>query len=130
MNRFLVYAGTTLMIVLLLRVIRSFRPDFGVESTLATVVFLSGIALSISIPIIDYINNLAEQYSVGYLSVLWKAVGISFVTATTSDLCRSSNEEAIAAKIELIGKIELLLLSLPLIQELALLMLNVLEGVR
>lgn len=121
------YLLTTLAAVGLIKVLKTYQRDLALFSTLTTVVLLSGIVLSIVLPIVDYINYLAKQYSIDYLSVLWKAVGISFICATAADLCRSAEEEAIASKVELIGKCELLVLALPLFQELTDLILQVLS---
>ena len=127
MKDFLLYVLMTLVSVCVLRMIRSYYHDIVVPSTLAIVVFLSGLALSILLPVVEYVSELAKTYQIEYLSVLWKALAVSIVTTTSADLCRSSEEEAIASKIELIGKCELLLLALPLLQSLTGLMLNIIE---
>lgn len=128
MRQFLIYLSITLMSVMILRLIKSYYHDLALVSSLLTVVFISGVSLSILIPIVEYINYLATQYSIGYLSLLWKALAISILTATSADLCRSAEEEAIAAKVELLGKCELLVIALPLFRDLADLVMRIAEG--
>ncbi len=118
----------TIIAIGLLRVIRNYYPAIGVPSSLAIVVALTGIALSVFLPVIEYVNFLAEQYSIKYLSVLWKSLAISILSSTAADICRSSDEGAIAEKVELLGKCELLVLSLPLIRELTELIIEISEN--
>lgn len=51
-----------------------------------------------------------------HVNILLKALGISLMTETASDFCKEAGENSISSKIELIGKAELLILSIPLIE--------------
>ncbi len=53
-----------------------------------------------------------------YLSVLLKAVGISYIAGITADICRDAGENTLAGNVELLGRAEIVLLSLPLVEEL------------
>lgn len=81
-------------------------------------VTLAGVALAIVSPVLEYINSIAQPYTGGYLSILLKAVGISLLSSTSADICRDAGEGAIASKVELLGKCEILALSLPLLADL------------
>ena len=118
MRAFLSYLFFTLLAVLLLQFLRRYQSEVSFPSSVCITVFLMGVSLSVIVPLIDYVNSIAEQYTYSYLPILLKASGIALLTGTASDLCRSSGEEAIASKVELLGKCELLALSLPLLQEL------------
>jgi len=128
MKEFLQCLLVTLLTVGILRLIRVYFPAIGAPSSLAIVVALIGIALSVFLPVIEYINFLAEEYSVKYVSVLWKSLAVSMLTATASDICRASDEHAIADKVELLGKCELLVIALPLIRELTELIVEISEN--
>ena len=54
-----------------------------------------------------------------YSSTLLKARGVSLAVEICADLCRDAGEASLAARLEMIGKAELLLLALPLVTELA-----------
>lgn len=127
MRDFLQCLIMTILIIGLLRVIRVYYPAIGMPSSFALVVGLTGIALSVFLPVIEYLNMLSEQYSVKYVSVLWKSLAVSMLTTTASDICRASEEHAIAEKVDLLGKCELLVLSLPLIRELTELIVEISE---
>ena len=52
-----------------------------------------------------------------YGDILLKAFGISIIIELLSDFCKEAGENTIATKIELLGKIEIIVLSIPLIEK-------------
>ena len=52
-----------------------------------------------------------------YAKVLLKSVGICFICQFSSDICRDSGQSALAGKVELAGKILILISALPLMEE-------------
>ena len=127
MSSFLSSVALTVVFVTMLMFIRTVKGELAIPLSLCISVMLAGISLSVCSPIIDFLNNLAEPSSGNYIAVLLKSVGISLVASTTSDICRDCKENAIAAKVELLGKCEILLLSLPLLKEITALITNVLQ---
>ena len=124
---FVTYCALTIVFVLLLLLVRSVKGEFALPLSVCLSVMLAGVALAAATPLIEYINNLAKPYTGGYLSLMLKAVGISLVTSTSADICRDSGENAIASKVDILGKCEILALSLPLITAMAELIAKVLE---
>lgn len=53
----------------------------------------------------------------GYATLL-KALGIGLVCQFTAQLCREAGQEALASGVELFAKVQIVLLSVPLLQEL------------
>jgi stage III sporulation protein AD len=51
------------------------------------------------------------------LGPLLKATGVAIVTEISADLCRDNGESAMAKQVELAGKILILIIALPLAQE-------------
>lgn len=49
-------------------------------------------------------------------NVILKVFGISFAVEATSDVCRDAGENSLASKIETLGKVEILIVTLPLIK--------------
>ena len=50
-----------------------------------------------------------------YMTVIVKIIGVSYLASISAELCRDAGEKAIAAKIELGGKLMILAMSVPLI---------------
>jgi hypothetical protein len=51
-------------------------------------------------------------------SVILRALGIAWMTSAAGELCRASGEGALAGYVEGVGRVELLVLSLPLLRDL------------
>lgn len=80
-------------------------------------------------PIASQINELflKTELDVQYLEMLWKSIGICYLTGIAADLCRDSGESAMASVAELWGRITLLVLMLPMAKGLLELMIGVLQ---
>ena len=99
--------------------IRKWSADFLPLVRLAITVLFSALVIGMATPILTYLKNLTELSGIsGYAELLLKALGIAVLTQTCAELCRESGEMGAANGVELAGKMELLLLSLPLINEL------------
>ena len=107
----------TIVLVSLLAIIRSIKGEMALPISICIAVFLVGLSIAICQPLIEYISNIVEPSSESYITLLFKAVGISLVASTASDICRECGENTIASKVELFGKCEILFLSLPLLKE-------------
>ena len=102
-----------------LLVLRSYKPDWVPLIRLAVAVIFLGIILTMTATVLDYVQELTS--ATGALSgetwsILLKAVGIAFLTETAASLCRDSGETGLAGWVETAGRMEILLLSFPLIR--------------
>ena len=69
-------------------------------------------------PIVSYVRTLAQMPILSaHAETLMKAVGLSILAQCCAELCRECGENGIANGVETVGKIQLLLLSLPLLEE-------------
>ena len=67
--------------------------------------------------VIKAVASLGEGTAISrYAPTLVKALGIGYVASVTESICRDAGEETVAAAVILGAKVELLLLSLPLIE--------------
>ena len=96
------------------------------DKSYATCIAL-GAGVSIMLMLFTYISPIADTVSSlfsraaldsAYLEILFKALGICYITQFAYDICKDSGENAIATQIELTGKISLLILALPLFKSL------------
>lgn len=71
-------------------------------------------------PILSQITDLFSRAGLqnGYANLICKAIGICWLTQFGTDLCRDCREEALSSAILLGGKITLLLMTLPLFEDL------------
>lgn len=110
--------GLVLAVTLFMLLIRQFRPEYAPPISICLTIFVSLAAISTMVPLINYLKELQLEHFGRYLPYLFKSMGIAFLTATAADLCRDCGENAVATKLELLGKCEIVLLSLPLLKEL------------
>ena len=99
-------------------IIKHIRPEFSPFVRIAGSVAVSVLALSVILPIITYLRSLFDGVSFGeYGGIVVKALGIAALTQICADICRDSGEGSAASGVELIGKLEIVVLCLPLIED-------------
>lgn len=71
-------------------------------------------------PVLDKMDTLMAYSGLDreYVTILFKALGICWLTQFASDICRDCGETAISSAAEIFGKIQLMALSLPLFESL------------
>lgn len=96
--------------------VKNYRSEFLIPTRIASVIVILGIVVALLSPIIQFLNILMGQtLPLEYIEILLKTLAIAFMTQISSELCRECGENSIAFGIETVGKIEMVLLSLPLI---------------
>jgi len=105
-----------LIAALLSVILKQYKPEFGLYvSLLAGIIILMVVIREIT-PVLDSIEELISAVSLDavYGAALVKALAICYITQLASDTCRDSGETAIASKVEIAGKLAIVLVSLPL----------------
>ncbi len=69
--------------------------------------------------IVEFVFNISEGTGVAdYVKVLVKAAGIAYIVDFAAGLCRDAGECSVAAYVEMAGRCEIVLLTLPIAKEL------------
>lgn len=99
-------------------VIKQWKADFLPLIRVALLLLFGTILLSSATPIFDYLRELTQTEGISeHASLLLRGLGIALLTQVASQICRECGESGIADGVELTGKIELLLLCIPLMNE-------------
>ena len=106
-------AGITGLIVVSL--IKSYKPEFTVEAVLCTSIILLWFALDGLQYAFTYMENLYGRLTFGkeYFPVILKVLVIAYATEFTSALCEDAGEKSIGTKVELAGKIAICFAAIP-----------------
>lgn len=105
--------------ITVITVIKKWNSDFLPLLRVALTVLLTAVALSRIAPLMTYLKQLTELSGVTESAeFLFKALGLAWLTQCCADVCRESGEGGAANGVELAGKLEILLLSLPLLNKL------------
>ena len=111
-------AGVALLAAVLILFLRELRPAFIPPVRLGATILLIGAALALYSPVIARIEALFSQTGAGeYTDVVLRALGIALICELTGLFCRDLGEGALAEGVELFGKLEILILSLPLLDK-------------
>lgn len=113
------FCGAAVCFACLAAVIKQLRPDFLPVFTACAAVAVASYVLGMLLPLGKLFSSLAGASSLqSYLTLLIKAVGISLLCGTASDVCKDLGETAIANGIETAGKVAIIVISLPVAQHL------------
>lgn len=114
-------AGIAIVAAIFAAMLKRRNQEYSIILSIAAgVIILFEIFANIS-PAIKQINTLlaASGLSSEYTVILLKALGVCFLAQFAADSCRDARESALASKVELAGKIAIVVLSLPLFEKIA-----------
>ena len=97
--------------------IKKEAPAFVSVIVLITGVFISIYMLRIFSVITRYINVLINNIDIekGYIKIVMKITGLSIATQFVSDICRDNGFNAMASQLELMCRISIVMLGMPVI---------------
>lgn len=112
--------GISLVGAVLCLVLRESKPEYAMVVSIACGVLIFSMILVSFSPVFETIKSLVSKVNINasYIKAIIKTLGICYITAFSSDACRDAGQTAIAGKIELAGKVCVVIISLPLFDEL------------
>ena len=110
--------GLALICVVAFSVVRGFGKDFEVPMKLSAAVVFLGLLIGIAAPLLSWVREILSAGAVSeYAELLLGALGIAVVTGVCADICRECREPTVASYVEMAGRLEILILCIPLIKE-------------
>lgn len=108
--------GLCLVATIICKLLERYHKEYAILITIGTVGITLILVISFISPILDKIEDLFNASGVPneYLEIIFKAIGICYITQLGCDCCKDANENAIASELELAGKLALLIIALPL----------------
>lgn len=110
--------GIGITAAILAIVIKQYKPEIAMLISVLAGVIILMVAISVLGPVLKTISELTGMAGLDstYANALLKALAIVYITQLASDSCKDVGETAIASKLELAGKIAVVLISLPMFQ--------------
>lgn len=101
-------------------VVRQFQKEYSVFVLLAVCLFFVFYLTSNVSLIIDFAQNLGEKIHISgtYIRILFKLLAIAYICQIASNICQDLGYQSVSFQIELIGKLSILTLSIPIINSL------------
>ena len=106
---------TGILGLIIISLIKAYKPEFTVEAVLCTSLLLLWFALDGLQYAFTYRENLYGRLTVGkeYFPVILKVLVIAYATEFTSALCEDAGEKSIGTKVELAGKVAIFFAAIP-----------------
>ncbi|MGQ9531261.1 MAG: stage III sporulation protein AD [Desulfotomaculales bacterium] len=109
--------GLALVAAVLVVVLRPLRPELALLLSVAAGVVLFLLVVDKVAAVVGVMQELAGRAGVNalYLGLILKIVGIAYIAEFGAQVCRDAGEGALAAKVELAGKVLVLVLAVPVL---------------
>ncbi len=112
--------GISLISVCICVVLKKYNPEFSLIISLISCVLILALVFSNFQPILNSIKNCVNSFNLNnvYVTTILKALGICYITQIASETCKDCGFSSISSKVELAGKISIVLLSIPMFESL------------
>lgn len=112
--------GLAIVAAVLCTVLRQCYPEYAAAVTILTGVTILLLVCGALSPLLDFLKQLSEAAGLQpeYLALAVRLIGLCWVTALGSDICRDTGQTALASKVELAGRLAVLLAALPAFEKL------------
>lgn len=112
--------GIGLIGAILSILLRNSKPEFSMLIPVVVSFTVLACAMPYLIRITEELSRMASSAGINssYMRIVIKVIGISYLVCITAELCKDVGENAIAAKIELGGKLIILAMAIPIINSL------------
>ena len=105
---------------MLAMVTKQFKPEYSTLVLLAVCLFLIGYLTSNLKEVLNFVQTLQKRIPISsmYIKILLKLLAIAYRYQIASNLCEDLGYHSISFQIETIGKLSILVLSIPIISSL------------
>jgi len=112
-------AGLGIVASLILLLLRKERPELALGAALVAGLMLFFLILPRLSSVISVFGDLATESGLEplYFGIILKVLAISYVGDFASAICRDAGEETMASRVEMAGKVLILVSALPIVQE-------------
>lgn len=99
--------------------LKKYNPEISMLVAVGAGVVVFALILSKISPALNQVSNLLTRAGmpVEYGGILLKSLGICFLCQFSSDACKDAGQSALASKVELAGKLMIVLIALPMIED-------------
>ena len=109
-------AAAGIAAIVLAIIFKKGKEEYSLYISISACILILLLGISKLQVILDTVEQLQGYIEVnkGYIGILIKIIGITYVTEIASSLCRDTGYQAIGEQIELVGKLTILAISMPI----------------
>lgn len=102
---------------ILILVIRQEKPELALQIALAAGLIVFGLVVWKVVEVINVLERLAVRADLNmvFLGTLLRIIGIAYIAEFGTQICKDAGQSALAFKVELAGKVMILILAVPII---------------
>lgn len=112
--------GAVIVAAVLAIMLRSYKPEYAMLISLAVSVGVIVLFIPYVKDILQFLESAARMVSgaKGWVEPVIKSLGVAVLTELAGDICRDCGESSMASKVEMLGKVTIIVFALPLATEL------------
>lgn len=109
--------GIGLVATILIVIVKEARPEFAIFISLLTGVMIFSMIINELSYVIETLNTLSRRVNIefAYFSTILRIIGMAYLVEFGAQISRDAGEEGIAMKIELGGKVLVMVLAIPIL---------------
>ena len=110
----------SIIAVILAVVIRQYRPELALQISVVTGLLIFLVVIFKMASVLDALRTFTGRMNIDtvYISTIFRIVGIAYIAEFGAQVCMDAGENSIASKIELAGKVIILVLAVPILMAL------------
>lgn len=118
--------GISIFAVIMIIVLKNYRPEMALVLAIVTGIGIMLFAIYKLSSVINVLNDLVTKSGINkdFLLIIIKVIGIAYIVEFGKNICIDAGQSSIATKLEMAGKIIIVVLTVPLITSLV----NILTG--
>lgn len=120
--------GIAFIALIIIIMLKQYRPEYAIFISILTGILILFLVMDRLTGIINLIETIQDKFSINtqFIALLIKITGIAFLSEFAVSVCKDSGEAAIASKIEIVSKIIIISMSIPIISSLLEIILKIL----
>lgn len=109
--------GIGLLAGMLINLLRQQRPELALQLAVATGAMIAMVLLSKVMQVVEVLQTLGARASIdqAHLGTVLRIIGIAYVSDFGSQVLQDAGEKSVATKVEMAGKVLIMLLAVPII---------------
>ncbi len=112
--------GIGIVAAVIIIILRAQKPEIALQASIVTGIVIFMLLASKLAAVVEVLESFADRADIKpiYFTTVLKITGIAYITEFGAEVCKDAGEGSIASKIELAGKVTIVVLAVPIITSL------------
>ena len=113
-------AGLGIIASIIIVILKAQRPEIAIQVSIITGIVIFILIANKLAAVLSLLSSFSDRANIDmtYMGVLLKILGIAYISEFGAEVCKDAGEGSIASKIELAGKVAVILLAIPIVTSL------------